>query len=307
MGARPRDDARRLPRARENASPVILSSGFHELIEPVLEREQVERRVRANGVDARPDGWRPIWRDEAVCATCGDACKRRSLAGERSSSSATATPTAAQPSQRSACSRATVSPRYLDEQGIALRAVRDPARRCCCAFLSRTTSSSRPGAFAPSAPTSRTGSSTERSTAPSAGVRCASSRGPGGVDVEPLDDETRPVVAAAARRAVRPAAVLRVGGARPAARAGGRTAARLSAAAAPDPFEALVTSITAQQISLFAAVAIRNRLIERLGDGRRRGVGVPDAANGSQRRARSELVEVGFYAEEGRVRGRACA
>ena len=35
---------------------------------------------------------------------------------------------------------------------------------------------------------------------------------------------------------------------------------------APDPFEALVTSITAQQVSLFSAVAIRNRLIERFGE-----------------------------------------
>jgi DNA-3-methyladenine glycosylase II len=34
---------------------------------------------------------------------------------------------------------------------------------------------------------------------------------------------------------------------------------------APDPFESLVTSITAQQVSLFAAFAIRNRMIERYG------------------------------------------
>lgn len=34
---------------------------------------------------------------------------------------------------------------------------------------------------------------------------------------------------------------------------------------APDPFEALVTSITAQQVSLHAAFAIRNRLIEAFG------------------------------------------
>ena len=33
----------------------------------------------------------------------------------------------------------------------------------------------------------------------------------------------------------------------------------------PDPFEALVTSITAQQVSLRSALAMRNRLIERLG------------------------------------------
>ena len=63
----------------ESSSPIVLSSGFHELIEPVLAREQVELEVRANRLDARPDGWRPIWRDEAVCATCGEACKRGSL------------------------------------------------------------------------------------------------------------------------------------------------------------------------------------------------------------------------------------
>src|SRR5581483_8757604 len=34
---------------------------------------------------------------------------------------------------------------------------------------------------------------------------------------------------------------------------------------ATDPFETLVTSITAQQVSLFAAFAVRNRLIERFG------------------------------------------
>jgi DNA-3-methyladenine glycosylase II len=34
---------------------------------------------------------------------------------------------------------------------------------------------------------------------------------------------------------------------------------------APGPFESLVTSITAQQVSLYAAFAIRNRMIERFG------------------------------------------
>jgi DNA-3-methyladenine glycosylase II len=38
---------------------------------------------------------------------------------------------------------------------------------------------------------------------------------------------------------------------------------------APDPFESLVTSISAQQVSLFAAFAVRNRFVERFG---RRGV-----------------------------------
>jgi len=66
----------------ERSNPVILSSGFHELIEPILEREGVELEVRANRLDARPDGWRPLWRDEAVCATCGEPCKRGAVLGE---------------------------------------------------------------------------------------------------------------------------------------------------------------------------------------------------------------------------------
>jgi DNA-3-methyladenine glycosylase II len=89
---------------------------------------------------------------------------------------------------------------------------------------------------------------------------------PGGVDVEPLDDETRPVVLQllgapfdldafadwAAERPPLAALTERLRGFRPPLQ--------------PDPWEALVTSITAQQVSLFAAVAIRNRLIERLGE-----------------------------------------
>jgi 2-hydroxy-3-keto-5-methylthiopentenyl-1-phosphate phosphatase len=59
--------------------PVILSSGFFELIQPVLAREGVELEVRANRLDPRPDGWRAIWRDEAQCAECGEACKRGAL------------------------------------------------------------------------------------------------------------------------------------------------------------------------------------------------------------------------------------
>jgi 2-hydroxy-3-keto-5-methylthiopentenyl-1-phosphate phosphatase len=59
--------------------PVILSSGFSELIEPILDREGVRLEVRANRLDARADGWRAIWRDEAECAECGEACKRGGL------------------------------------------------------------------------------------------------------------------------------------------------------------------------------------------------------------------------------------
>jgi len=88
---------------------------------------------------------------------------------------------------------------------------------------------------------------------------------PGGVDVEPLDAATEPAVRAllglvfelepfyawAALDAVLAPLARRYRGFRP----------PLSA----DPFEALVTTITAQQVSLFSAAAIRNRLIERFG------------------------------------------
>jgi DNA-3-methyladenine glycosylase II len=95
-------------------------------------------------------------------------------------------------------------------------------------------------------------------------VRVASAEG--GVDVEPLDAETEAVVRqllglefdlvafsawAAGEERLAPL-VVRFAGFRP--------------TLAPDPFEMLVGAITAQQVSLFAALAIRNRFVERLGE-----------------------------------------
>jgi DNA-3-methyladenine glycosylase II len=88
---------------------------------------------------------------------------------------------------------------------------------------------------------------------------------PGGVDVEPLDAEIGPVVCKllgaefdldafygfAATERVLASLVESLQGLRP--------------PIAVEPFETLVTSITAQQVSLRAAFAIRNRLIERFG------------------------------------------
>jgi 2-hydroxy-3-keto-5-methylthiopentenyl-1-phosphate phosphatase len=61
--------------------PLVVSSGFHELIEPVLEREGVlgEVELRANRVDARPDGWRVDFRVAEPCDECGEPCKRADL------------------------------------------------------------------------------------------------------------------------------------------------------------------------------------------------------------------------------------
>jgi 2-hydroxy-3-keto-5-methylthiopentenyl-1-phosphate phosphatase len=63
----------------ERFRPRVVSSGFHELIEPVLSREGVEVELVANRLDPRPDGWRVLWRDETVCPVCGEACKRSTL------------------------------------------------------------------------------------------------------------------------------------------------------------------------------------------------------------------------------------
>jgi DNA-3-methyladenine glycosylase II len=113
----------------------------------------------------------------------------------------------------------------------------------------------------------------------------------GGVDVEPLDDETRPVVLhllgapfdldAFYAWVSGPMAGLarRLRGFRP--------------PLSPDPFEALVGSITAQQVSLFAAFAIRTRFVERFGER----VGRVHAFPSRERIARAtedELFAVGF-------------
>src|SRR5216684_2366417 len=88
---------------------------------------------------------------------------------------------------------------------------------------------------------------------------------PGGVDAEPLDAETEPVVRAlvglafdldpfyawAAGAEVLGPIVAPLAGFRP--------------PLIPDPFEMLVGAITAQQVSLVSATAIRNRIIERFG------------------------------------------
>ena len=87
----------------------------------------------------------------------------------------------------------------------------------------------------------------------------------GGVDVEPLDTVTEPVVrkllgleldletfvAFAQGEPVLARAVALLPGFRP--------------PLAPDAFEALVSSVTAQQVSLYSAVAVRSRFVERFG------------------------------------------
>jgi HAD superfamily phosphoserine phosphatase-like hydrolase len=63
----------------ERHSPLIVSSNFRELIEPILEREGLELEVRANHVEWHPDGWRATFRNGDACGTCGEPCKRADL------------------------------------------------------------------------------------------------------------------------------------------------------------------------------------------------------------------------------------
>lgn len=65
----------------ERRRPLVVSSGFHELIEPVLEREGIEVELRANRLDPRPDGWRALFRNQEPCGVCGEPCKRADVAG----------------------------------------------------------------------------------------------------------------------------------------------------------------------------------------------------------------------------------
>src|SRR5919199_1700939 len=53
--------------------------GLHGRIEPVLARERVSADVLAHRVDARPDGWKVLFRTEDVCSSCGQPCKRDAL------------------------------------------------------------------------------------------------------------------------------------------------------------------------------------------------------------------------------------
>jgi 2-hydroxy-3-keto-5-methylthiopentenyl-1-phosphate phosphatase len=63
--------------------PLVLSSGFEELIRPLLAREAIEAELIANRLDPRPDGWRVRWAREEPCAVCGDWCKRGGLPAGR--------------------------------------------------------------------------------------------------------------------------------------------------------------------------------------------------------------------------------
>jgi 2-hydroxy-3-keto-5-methylthiopentenyl-1-phosphate phosphatase len=65
----------------ERHDPLVVSMGFHELIEPLLARDRIDVDVVANRLDVRPEGWRTLFREQAVCTVCGERCKRSDVAG----------------------------------------------------------------------------------------------------------------------------------------------------------------------------------------------------------------------------------
>jgi DNA-3-methyladenine glycosylase II len=115
----------------------------------------------------------------------------------------------------------------------------------------------------------------------------------GGVEVEPLDATIEPVVrkllglefdltafhAFAQADPILAETVRRFPGFRP--------------PLAPDPFEALVSSITAQQVSLHSAFAVRSRLIDRFGEPAEHAVGFPTPERVAQA-SEEELTTLGF-------------
>jgi HAD superfamily phosphoserine phosphatase-like hydrolase len=60
----------------EEHRPLIVSSNFRQLIEPILSHEGLELEVRANEVEWHADGWRGTFRNGDACGTCGEPCKR---------------------------------------------------------------------------------------------------------------------------------------------------------------------------------------------------------------------------------------
>jgi 2-hydroxy-3-keto-5-methylthiopentenyl-1-phosphate phosphatase len=100
--------------------PLIVSSNFRQLIEPILEREGVELEVRANEVTWSPAGWRATFRNGDVCRTCGEPCKRADLPADGEVvyvGDGYSDRCAAQAADR-IFARDSLA-RYLDEQGVA--------------------------------------------------------------------------------------------------------------------------------------------------------------------------------------------
>lgn len=66
--------------AAHDVEPVVLSSGFVNLMEPFLADRGIEVPVVGHLLEETPDGLRIRFRDRAQCALCGEPCKRSDVA-----------------------------------------------------------------------------------------------------------------------------------------------------------------------------------------------------------------------------------
>jgi DNA-3-methyladenine glycosylase II len=115
----------------------------------------------------------------------------------------------------------------------------------------------------------------------------------GGVRVEPLDSVTEPVVRKLLGLGIELEPFYAFARSDPVLAAAAQQFAGYRPPLAPDPFEALVSSITAQQVSLHAAFAVRSRLIERFGEPGEHAVAFPTRER-IARATEEELTALGF-------------
>jgi DNA-3-methyladenine glycosylase II len=115
----------------------------------------------------------------------------------------------------------------------------------------------------------------------------------GGVEVEPLDPVTEPVVRKLLGLQLELEPFHAFAQADPVLRMASARFRGYRPPLAPDSFEALVSSITAQQVSLHAAFAVRSRFVERFGEAADHAIAFP-ARERVGRATEEELTALGF-------------
>lgn len=114
-----------------------------------------------------------------------------------------------------------------------------------------------------------------------------------GVDVEPFDDAIEPVVRKLLGLELDVAAFQEFASSDPALSEAVRRFPGLRPPLSPDPFESLVSSITAQQVSLHSAFAVRSRFVDRYGEPREHAVAFPTRERVAAASV-SQLTALGF-------------
>jgi DNA-3-methyladenine glycosylase II len=115
----------------------------------------------------------------------------------------------------------------------------------------------------------------------------------GGVDVEPFDAETAAVVRRLLGLEFDLDAFGKFAQSEPVLAEAVRLLPGFRPPLAPDPFEALVSSVTAQQVSLHAAFAVRSRFVERFGEPAQHATAFPTRERVAQA-TEEDLTTLGF-------------